>query len=276
LYCAMASARYAPDGGWLELCCRAVTPIAQQLSSSIAGSDLSKNFAVAWLIFTALLAMDAGAQSTIGISVKAAIPRPLSLQVKVDRLFERGEYERAYLIYRNELAPLGDKYAQYMVGYMHLTGMGAERDPALASAWYRLAAERGTPEFIALRDQVMQELPAEQLVQSDALYRQLRHDYSDLAVLLRSIKHHVHELQARAGTGVTGTPASITVFKSQTSMRTTAPTAVSYARIRIQLRDQLRKLAVLGNFADLETDPSKVDVDQVERLVNERIAATAP
>ena len=237
---------------------------------------MSKTFAVACLIFTALLALDAAAQSTIGISVKAAIPRPLSLQVKVDRLFESGEYGRAYLIYRNELAPLGDKYAQYMVGYMHLTGMGAEKDPALASAWYRLAAERGTPEFIAMRDQVMQELPAEELVQSDALYRQLRHDYSDLAVLLRSIKHHVHELQARAGNGVTGTPASITVFQSQTSMRTTAPTADYYARIRIQLRDQLRKLAVLGDFADLETDPSKVDVNQVERLVNERIAATAP
>jgi TPR repeat protein len=154
--------------------------------------------------------------------------------------------------------------------------MGTEKDPALASAWYRLAAERGTPEFTALRDQVMQELPTEQLVQSDALYRQLRHDYSDLAVLLRSIKRHVHELQARAGTGVSGTPASITVFKSQTSMRATAPTADYYARLRIQLRDQLRKLAVLGDFADLETDPSKVDVDQIERLVNERIAATGP
>lgn len=246
------------------------------MSRSIAGSDLSKTFAVAWLIFTTLLALDASAQSTIGISVKAAIPRPLSLQVKVDRLFERGEYDRAYLIYRNELAPLGDKYAQYMVGYMHLTGMGTDKDPALASAWYRLAAERGTPEFVALRDQVMRELPAEQLDQSDALYRKLRHEYSDLAVLLRSIKHHVHELQARSGAGVTGAPASITVFKSQTSMRAPPPTADYYARIRMQLRDQLRKLAVLGDFADLETDPSKVDVDEVERRVNARIAATQP
>lgn len=239
------------------------------------GSDLSKTVAVAWLIFTALLAIDASAQNSFGISVKAAIPRPLSLQVKVDRLFERGEYDRAYLIYRNELAPLGDKYAQYMVGYMHLTGMGADKDPALASAWYRLAAERRTPEFVALRDQVMQELPAEQLGQSDALYRQLRHEYSDLAVLLRSVKRHVHELQARSDAGVTATPASIN-FRSQTSMRAAAPTADYYARIRIQLRDQLRKLAVLGDFADLETDPSKVDVDQLERRVKARIAATGP
>ncbi len=237
---------------------------------------MSKTFAVAWLIFTALAATGASAQSAVGISVKAAIPRPLSLQVKVDHLFERGEYERAYFIYRNELAPLGDKYAQYMVGYMHLTGMGADKDLALASAWYRLAAERGTPEFVAMRDQVMQELPAEQHVRSDAVYRELRREYSDLAVLLRSIKHHVHELQARSGAEVTSTPASITVFSSQTSMRATVPSSDYYARIRIQLRDQLRKLAVIGDFADLETDPSKVNVDEVERLVKERIAATGP
>ena len=246
------------------------------MSSSIAGSDLSKTFAVVWLIFAALSATGASAQSAVGISVKAAIPRPLSLQVKVDRLFERGEYDRAYLIYRNELAPLGDKYAQYMVGYLHLTGMGADKDLVLASAWYRLAAERGTPEFVALRDQVMQELPSEQRVQSDAVYLELRHDYNDLAVLLRSVKRHVHALQARSGAGVTSTPASIAVFSSPTSVRATVPTSDDYARMRIQLRDQLRKLAALGDFTDLETDPSKVDVDEVERLVNERIAATTP
>lgn len=237
---------------------------------------MRKTFAVAWLIFAALSATGASAQSAIGISVKAAIPRPLSLQVKVDRLFEQGEYDRAYFIYRNELAPLGDKYAQYMVGYMHLTGMGADNDLALASAWYRLAAERGTPEFVAMRDQVMQELPPEQRVQSDAAYRELRRDYSDLAVLLRSIKHHVHELQARPDAGVTSTPASIAVFSSQTSMRATVPTSDYYARIRIQLRDQLRKLAIIGQFTDLEIDPSKIDLDELERLVNERIAATDP
>lgn len=237
---------------------------------------MSKTLAVAWLILTALSATAASAQSAIGISVKAAIPRPLSLQVKVDRLFEQGEYDRAYLIYRNELASLGDKYAQYMVGYMHLTGMGAEQDPALASAWYRLSADRGTPEFVALRDQLMRELSPEQRIRSDAVYHQLRRDYSDLAVLLRSIKRQVHELQARSGAGVTSAPASITVFRSETSVRAAAPASDDHARIRMQLRDQLRKLAAIGDFTDLETDPSKVDIDEVERLVNERIAAMGP
>ena len=48
--------------------------------------------------------------------------RTLKTQEIVDVLFEKGEYERALFIYHKELAPLGDKYAQYMVGYMHLAG----------------------------------------------------------------------------------------------------------------------------------------------------------
>ncbi len=237
---------------------------------------MSKTFTVVWLILTALSATGVSAQSTVGISVKAAVPRPLSLQIKVDRLFERAEYDRAYFIYRNELASRGDKYAQYMVGYMHLTGIGADKDLALASAWYRLSAERGTPEFVALRDQVMQELPSEQRDQSDAVYRQLRREYSDLAVLLRSIKRHVHQLQARSDAGVTSTPASLTAVSARASVQATVPGSDYTTIIRIQLRDQLRKLATIGDFPDLETDPSKIDLDELERLVNQRIAATGP
>ena len=61
----------------------------------------------------------------------------LRVQQKAEALFERGNYERAYFIYRNELAPIGDKYAQYMLGYMHLTGKGATEDRVAATAWYR-------------------------------------------------------------------------------------------------------------------------------------------
>ena len=50
----------------------------------------------------------------------------VQLQDRVDELYERGKYDRAYLIYRDELALAGDKYAQYMVGFMYLTGKGVE------------------------------------------------------------------------------------------------------------------------------------------------------
>ena len=38
--------------------------------------------------------------------------KALDTQQKVDQLFDRGAFERAIVIYRDELAPLGDKYAQ--------------------------------------------------------------------------------------------------------------------------------------------------------------------
>ncbi|MGI9201000.1 MAG: hypothetical protein ACR2QL_08085, partial [Woeseiaceae bacterium] len=65
--------------------------------------------------------------------------RIIKTQQKVDSLFEKGDYDRAYFIYRQELAPLGDKYAQYMVGYMTIVGKGTAQDFIAGSAWYRLA-----------------------------------------------------------------------------------------------------------------------------------------
>ena len=58
----------------------------------------------------------------------------IKTQRKVDALFEKGDYDRAMNIYRHELAPLGDKFAQYMVGYMHYSGRGVPADRALACA----------------------------------------------------------------------------------------------------------------------------------------------
>ena len=52
----------------------------------------------------------------------------LRVQERVEELYVSGAYERAHFIYRNELAPRGDKYAQYMIGYMHFTGAGVPEE----------------------------------------------------------------------------------------------------------------------------------------------------
>ncbi len=44
-----------------------------------------------------------------------------------------------------------------------------------------------------------------------------------------------------------------------------------YGRIRRQLEANLKTLAALGNFPDMQTDPDRVDFDQVERLVARRL-----
>lgn len=107
----------------------------------------------------------------------------LSTQQKVDSLFEKGDYDRAIFIYREELAPLGDKYAQYMLGYMHLTGKGVPRDAIAASAWYRLAAERGEPHFVQARDKLWKLLNEQHRAQSDLNYIELRKYCSDATLV---------------------------------------------------------------------------------------------
>ena len=109
--------------------------------------------------------------------------RILKTQQKVDSLFEKGDYARAYFIYREELAPLGDKYAQYMVGYMNITGKGVEKDHIAGSAWYRLAAERGDAHFSKARDEVWALFSDEQRLQSDERYAELRLEYSDAMIV---------------------------------------------------------------------------------------------
>jgi len=110
--------------------------------------------------------------------------RTIRTQAKVEGLFERREYVRAHFIYRNELVAIGDKYAQYMVGFMYLTGKGVQKDAVMASAWYRLAAERQAPEFVAARDRLMTAFDAVDIARSDQAYINLCLQYSDLVLML--------------------------------------------------------------------------------------------
>ncbi|MCP4300183.1 MAG: SEL1-like repeat protein [Gammaproteobacteria bacterium] len=225
------------------------------------------------LAFFALLSISAQAQNAAGLSAEFPDSHTLKVQRKVDDLFERGEFDRAYFIYRNELVPVGDKYAQYMVGFMHLTGTGVEEDQIAASAWYRLAAERGTPEFVAVRELLMTDITADQRRQSDALFLKIRREYSDLAILLASIKRRVRELQPTTGTRLGSQTSPLTVIDVNSANKSRA-TAESERRIRRQLQEQLIMLSELGDFPDLETDPTRVDIDDIERLVNQRLQAT--
>lgn len=125
--------------------------------------------------------------------------KALDTQQKVDQLFDRGAYERAIVIYRDELAPLGDKYAQYMVGYMYLTGKGVGEDPVVALAWYRLSAERGHDSFVAVYDQLSSALSAEQRQLAGDAYAGLAATLGDAAIVKRLVEKDIGRLQ-RGGT----------------------------------------------------------------------------
>jgi TPR repeat protein len=124
--------------------------------------------------------------------------RTLKTQEKVDALFEKGEYERAMFIYHKELAPLGDKYAQYMIGFMYLAAKGVQRDVATASAWFRMAAQREQPMYMRARDDTWRTLSTEQQVQSDRIYIDLRAECGDATLIANLVEIDLEKLGSRS------------------------------------------------------------------------------
>ena len=123
----------------------------------------------------------------------------LRTRERVEELYLSGAYERAYFIYRKELAPRGDKYAQYMIGYMHFTGGGVPEDPAVALAWYRLAAERGEPAIELARDELQKTLSPTQIATAEELLAELKSELSDRVLIYELVQRDLDLLRDRAG-----------------------------------------------------------------------------
>ena len=134
-----------------------------------------------------------------GFPGKAPDNSLIKTQQKADKLYHKGDFDRAMFIYRDELAPIGDKFAQYMVGFMHYRGQGREADAVVASAWYRLAAERGEEKFVRVRDALLGLLNAEQRARSDAIYAELRSEMGDLVLISRLVNDDISILRQRYG-----------------------------------------------------------------------------
>ncbi len=226
---------------------------------------------ILFLSVLACLSATSNAQRTSELSADFPDSRTMAVQDKVDKLFDAGEYERAFFIYRNELSPLGDKYAQYMVGFMYQAGLGIEESPVAASAWYQLAAERNTREFVVVRDRYLHVMDQDDAAQSRVMYRELRVKYSDLAVLLSSIKRNLKDLQGRTGSRVRGRSSPVTVLENRSSRFSAG--SDYYDSISEELEARVLLLKEIGNFQDLEADADRINIHDLERRVMQLIEA---
>ena len=120
--------------------------------------------------------------------------RLLNAQKKADQLYAKGDYDRALVVYRDDLASGGDKFAQYMVGYMYLAGQAVEQDPITATAWYRLAAERGSETFVDARNTLMDAMNEAQRRACDEIYVELRSEIGDIVIVSSLIGDDLQEL----------------------------------------------------------------------------------
>lgn len=195
----------------------------------------------------------------------------LRIQTKAEGLYEKGDFKRAHFIYARELAPIGDKYAQYMTGYMYLTGQGVAEDPVRASAWYRIAAERGVAEFVAVRDRLLFTLDGEQRARSDALYLELRSELSDIVIVMRSLEGDLGKLHT-ATTGSRVAARSTSVMVVDPASGTQLPADLYRSRLIRTLQTRLDYVTARLDIESLDAELSSAQVAALWDRITEFVA----
>jgi len=227
-------------------------------------NNLTNLLALLVLVWSGVVA----AQSTDSFPSVPVSTKTLNVQNKAEALFEERNYDRAFFIYRNELVPIGDKYSQYMVGFMYLTGKGVEPDRVTATAWYRLAAERGTREFETVRDQLMVSLTPEQMPECDRRFIDIRKKYGDLAILVKAIRTDFEALSGRTGTRLGADSAAVTVIQLR-GLGGAESGSAYYGRIEDRLQ---ARLDFISNYTRIEIrDLDSMNLSSIERLVADRL-----
>jgi hypothetical protein len=198
--------------------------------------------------------------------------KTVRVQNQAEEVYNRTDYERAFFIYRKELAPIGDKYGQYMVGFMYLTGKGVEEDRIAASAWYRLAAERGTKEFVQVRDQVLRSLDEAERAESDRQFIELRKQYSDLVLLARAIREDYEELGDRTGSrlsaGASRLSASRSVVVVDMGSSGSTSGAGYYGRIEQRLLARMDYIAQYEELGISDKDIETFNLSAIEQKID--------
>lgn len=220
-----------------------------------------------------LIGLQAGKVSAQPADSFPSVPlnvRTVRAQEQAENLFERGEFNRAFLIYRQELAPIGDKYSQYMVGYMLLTGSGVREDRVAAAAWYRLAAERGTPEFVVVRDQLLSSLSSEQIAASDRVFLQLRKEIGDLSLIMRAVRADYDALHARTGSRLAPDSSPVTVIDVR-GPRMYLSGNEYYGRIEKRMQARLDYITAKAGITDVQLDVGNVNLPELEARVREAL-----
>ncbi|MEO0346622.1 MAG: hypothetical protein AAF229_10220 [Pseudomonadota bacterium] len=143
-----------------------------------------------------------GAAAANQLAYPGDIPsdRVIRAQKKAEKAFEAGDYDRAMWFYRKELAPIGDKYSQYMIGHMYANGLGVARNVVRAAAWFQVAAERGHEGIIETSEAFQQQLSPEQLTAASQTAERLREELGDIALLKREIRRDLDRLRDVTGT----------------------------------------------------------------------------
>ena len=117
---------------------------------------------------------------------------------------------------------------------------------------------------------LMSDLSEEERQRSDQLFLEIRRQNSDLAILLAAIKRGLRDMTAQTGSRLSGGASPLSVVEMRTSNQTRGGVNY-YQRVEKKLVRDLTMLSKIGNFPELETDPVRVNINEIERLVNDRL-----
>jgi TPR repeat protein len=209
------------------------------LKSKSEGQFLGLQPIIIFFLFTFLANVIAQAQNNDDFPGTTPDYRTLKTQEKAATLYTNGDYPQSLRIYTQELAPIGDKYAQYMVGFMHLAGQGVARNLEAAVAWYGLAAERQTEEFVSSHNDLRALLNKSQIEYSDILLKKLKRTIGDKALIIPLIKQDIKQLKSHTGSRVRA--HSVMLFKIYMSGYYTDGT-IDYQRTRARIRARMEFL----------------------------------
>jgi hypothetical protein len=126
------------------------------------------------------------------------------------RAFKKGDYRHAVDMYK-VAASWAYKPAEYNLGVMYFKGQGVPVSRPLGAAWMVLAAERGNPMYVKVRDEMVTLLTKAQFAQTDELWGQLRKTYGDKVALRRAKAQWAFAKSQKTGTRVGGVPGELRV-----------------------------------------------------------------
>lgn len=110
--------------------------------------------------------------------------------------YEAGNHAKAMTEFRRA-ALYADKLSQAMVAELLWQGLGVEADRAAAYAWADVAAERGYPQFVRLREQYWRQLDALERTRALEVGRAVLAEYADAAAKPR-MAHFMTKAKQRA------------------------------------------------------------------------------
>lgn len=196
--------------------------------------------------------------------------KTMRAQERVEELYEQGDYARALMICQQDLAPKGDKYAQYMIGFMYVAGQGVPADNARALAWYRLAAERGEPALVQVRNVLYKQMSPEKIAESNRIFAELWQEMGDSKILLRLIRDDIDTLKRRTGTRIPGAASGpLTVIDLSGRVATDS----YYTAVQQRLQTRLAYLRTNVEINDIEFASDDENVRNLEAELKTELAS---